>query len=293
MEDVQRDGTFQRIQFGPARTLFALRVSEDEQGDRSCLYRIVVATDPSRAPEVEVLMDFRGWLTDFWRAEDKTFFLGTADGEVFVIGTEGSQELALEAGAVSRVFGRTANEVFVATTGGSVFRWDGNEWAPLGPVSGTARPGSHVGLQAVGELLDGRVVAAGEMGTIRVRDGEDWTTIVAPCKRRLTAIGIMQNAVYIGGERGACYRLEPELSLIPVPGPTYGTFGFATYGGQGYSASQTAGVMILNGDKLETFARPLQPYGIAVQEDLMVVHSDDALALFDGTTWRPIDINAQ
>lgn len=293
----QRDGTFQRIQLGPARTLFALRVSEDDEGDRSCLYRIVIADDPSQPPEVEVLMDFAGWLTDFWRAEDKTFFLGTVDGDVFILGTEGSREYALESGGIAQIFARSVDDVCVATTSGALLRWNGDTWASMGPAAvGSPRPGSVCGLHAIGGLADGRVVAVGERGRILVQDGSSWQSVEAPSNNALTAIGTMQGATYIGGEGGVCYRLQPDLTLVPVPGPTYGTFGFVSYRGRGYSASQAAGLMILkdegtDAEKLETFARPLQPYGIAAQDDLLVVHSEDSLAWFDGATWHALDID--
>ncbi len=156
------------------------------------------------------------------------------------------------------------------------------------------RPGAS-GLSSVSALPDGRVVAVGERGRILVQDSADWHTAARraaiACRRSATWPASCTSAA-TAAPVIACYHVRSDLTLVHVPGPTHGTFGFTTYRGRGYSASQASGVMALEAGKLETVARPLQPYGIAAQDDRMVVHGDHQVALLDGESWHPLDVGS-
>lgn len=281
-----KEGTLLRAQFGEPRTLFALRIGDkDDSQVQSILYRILLPERHDEEPQIEILMDYAGWLTDFWRHESKTFFLGDVDGELYVVDADNFRGYQPQQRGVTQIFGRTLNEVYATAISGMILRWNGEDWASIGPVNSMA-------LLAIGDMPDGRLVAVGEGGTIFVQDGDSWQRLDVPTNVRLTGVGRMQGATYIGGERGTCYRMDDPLNLEAIAGPDFGTYGFVDYSGNGYSASQANGVMVLDGSELVPFAQPLQPYGIAARDDLMAVYGDDRLAWFDGKTWRPINLDA-
>jgi hypothetical protein len=275
-----------RVQFAEERVLLALRVGDKDDGQaRSLIYRIVLNDDLDQPPELEITMDYAGWLSDFWRHPSRTTFLGGADGELYVVDPSSFQEFYPQDRGVTQIYGRALDDVFAVTISGMILHWNGSDWLSVGPTNETA-------LFAVGELKDKRIVAVGEKGTILVQTRESWLRLEAPTNVRLTAVGQMSAATYIGGEHGICLRLDDDLSLEPVPGPSFGTYGFADYRGRGLSASQADGLMQIVDGELVPYAQPLQPYGVAVQGDLLAIYGDDNLAVFDGQNWRSINLDA-
>lgn len=159
----------------------------------------------------------------------------------------------------------------VPTVANEVVRWDGTSWTPVGtwPVNETP--------DSVGQLADGRIVAAAQLGpqrvaTVRVFDGSDWNDLGAGFGsfHRILFLGLDANGDLLAGGtfRGAP---APADHLARWDGANWSGIG----AGPGFRVHDVA--VLPDGDL------------VAVGHDALGSATTNSAARFDGTAWTAVD----
>jgi photosystem II stability/assembly factor-like uncharacterized protein len=143
---------------------------------------------------------------------------GTGDGEVFVVGAEGTILRSQQGGAFVKqesptkarlrsVWGTSSKNVFAVGDGGTILRFDGENWSQQ-KIETTAA------LSAISGRNTKDIYAVGEAGTVLRFDGEEWSLADTGTSAVLYAVGVFGNQVVACGAGGTLLRSTDGISFV-------------------------------------------------------------------------------
>ena len=271
------------LQFSGPNHFVILKVDHlDDNVFVSELIEVSLENGPNNAT-TDSIVEFDGWATCFWQDKNERFYVGTVDGEIVHLSSEGVEPYILSERGITQIKGTSPDHAIATAIDGSVHQWDGTDWSLIDT-------GSQPALFAV-EPLDGPAFAfAGEDGKlVMARDG-NFDEIDCATNLRLTALDRINSDLFISADKGLAFRMAPGDELSQIEGATESVFGFVEFKGQIYAAGTAGGVLILEDNELNGFSDIIQSYGLAENGTYLATFGNDEVAVFDGKDWFQIAI---
>jgi hypothetical protein len=265
------------VALGAAGELYVLLVYTDGEGYNSY---IVEEVDISK-DEVETIehLDVQLWLTDIWRAGQRTLFACDENGRIHVRGKRTwTVESTPSRKSLTCLFGFDEERMFTAGDAGVVFARQGTAWNALGPSFGRT-------LFGIGGTAPDDLYACGEAGLFAHFNGVAWRTIELPTNFRLLGIlALAPDDVLVCGAGGVLFRGSGDDWRPLGPGPS-DLFSITRFKGRIFLAGANSGVVELVGDDVVVVRDTFVSYKVTSNADFLASAGDISAVRSDLVTW--------
>jgi nitrite reductase/ring-hydroxylating ferredoxin subunit len=206
---------------------YSLLTFYDEADPINAVAQLVETADGGDGAPTRCVLNTAHPVDTLWRSPSGALWLGSADGHVFTTAPTGWQpapsadfddagsglnwrvsrlpllQTLLHNPVITSLAGRGDQDVFVGTSNGSIYRWQGNEWRET-----TTGLDDEIVRFAV--KPDGVVFALGGSASLFVLEGEVWRRVVVPGTRSAILTGgafASDGSLIVCSNKGAVFRV--------------------------------------------------------------------------------------